>query len=117
MSAPYIPPPVSELDAATDEAVAAWTAALAKPNRWLKTRQPEVLGIGAILAAQFPDVPAATLGRILASAAMALGGLCKASEVTGAPLEPWDLSSCLGLAGARLTAAGGEMTAAQGGGT
>src|SRR5277367_4449465 len=111
----FIPPPRENLDAATEEAITSWAAALANPNWWLRTRTPEVLGIGAIIAAQFPDVPAGTLGRILASASMALTAVCKASEATGQPLHPQDLSVYLGLAGARLAAAGGEMTAAQDG--
>jgi hypothetical protein len=110
---PYIPPPAAELEAATEEGIAGWAAALASPEPWLEARAPEVLGIGAILAEQFHDVPAATLGRILASAAMALGGICRASERTGEPLGPWDVANYLGLAGARLAAAGGEMTAVQ----
>jgi hypothetical protein len=112
---PYIPPPAGELEAATEEAIAGWGAALASPEPWVEARAAEVLGIGAIIAEQFHDVPAATLGRILASASMALGAICKAAEVTGEPLEPWDLAGYLGLAGARLAGAGGEMTAVQAG--
>ena len=44
---------------------------------------------------------------------MALGGICKASDETGEPLGPWDLANYLGLAGARLAGAGGEVTAMQ----
>ena len=111
MTPPYVPPPAGELDAETEEAIAGWAAALTRPDPWLKARVPEVLGIGAIIAEQFPDVPAATLGRILASSAMALGAICKAAEDTGEPLVPWDVALYLGLAGARLVA--GEMTAVQ----
>lgn len=110
---PFIPPPASELEAATGEAITAWSAALANPGPWLKSHAPEVLGIGVIIAAQFPDVPASVLGRILASASMALSSVCMASERTGYPLTPQDLADYLGYAGARLAASGGEMTAAQ----
>jgi peptidoglycan/LPS O-acetylase OafA/YrhL len=101
------------LAADTDKAIAAWTAGLASPDEWLRPRLPEVGGIAAIIAAQFPDVPAATLGRILASTSMALGGICAASEQTGEFLAPWDLAIMLGFAGAKLAAAGGEMAAMQ----
>jgi hypothetical protein len=114
MMPPYIPPPAAELDAATDEAIAGWAAVLADPDPWLEARTPEVAGIGAIIAEQFPDIPAAVLGRILASASMALAAICKASEETGEALGPWDLALCLGFAGTRLAGAAGEMTAVQG---
>ncbi len=114
---PFIPPPKGALDAATDEAITGWAAALANPDPWLTEHTPEVLGIGAIIAAQFPDVPAADLGRILVSASMALGSICKAAEITGSPLTPWDLANYLGFAGARLAGSADEMTAAQGEGT
>jgi hypothetical protein len=111
---PFIPPPARELEAATEEAIAEWTAALENPDLWLRSRESEIQGIGAILAEQFRDVPAATLGRILASASMALGAICNASQMTGAPLTPWDLANYLGYAGARLAGTGGEMTAMHG---
>jgi hypothetical protein len=112
--ATYIPPPAGVLDAETEEATAAWAAVLAAPDPWLKLRVSEVDGIAAILAAQFPGVPAGDLGRILASASMALGAICAASEATGTPLTPWDLAVTLGYAGTRLATAGGEMAAMQG---
>lgn len=110
---PFIPPPAAELAAATEEGLAGWSAALAAPEPWLKAREGEVGGIAAIIAEQFHDIPAATLGRILASSSMALGGICKASEITGEPLAPWDLANYLGLAGARLAMTGREMDAVQ----
>jgi hypothetical protein len=113
---PFIPPPAQVLDAATETAVTAWIAGLADPDEWLAPRLTEVGGIAAIIGAQFHDVPAATLGRILASTSMALGGICAASEHTGGTLRPWDLAVMLGFAGAKLAAAGGEMSAVQGGG-
>jgi hypothetical protein len=111
---PFIPPPASVLAAETDRAIAAWTAGLASPDEWLGPRLPEVDGIAAIIAAQFPDVPADTLGRILASASMAIGAVCAAMGQTGEPLAPWDLAIMLGFAGAKLAAAGGEMAAIHG---
>ena len=54
---PYIPPPRAKLEAATEEAITGWAAALASPEPWLKARAPEVLGIGAIIAEQFPRCP------------------------------------------------------------
>jgi peptidoglycan/LPS O-acetylase OafA/YrhL len=112
---PFIPPPAQALAADTEKAIAALTAGLADPDEWLRPRLDEVGGIAAIIAAQFPDVPAATLGRVLASASMALGSVCAASADTGEPLAPWDLAVMLGFAGAKLAAAGGEMSAVQGG--
>jgi hypothetical protein len=110
---PYIPPPAAVLNAATDEAIAVWAAALAGPDAWVRLRRSEISGVAAIIAAQFPDVPAADLGRVLASASMALTAICRASDLSGARLAPADLSVMLGLAGAKLAAAGGEITAAQ----
>lgn len=114
--AAYIPPPAGQLDASTDEAIAAWTAALAAPDLWLESRLSTVDGLAAIAASQFPGVPSADLGRILASAALALGSICGASKKAGVPLAPWDLATILGLAAARLVAAGGEIAAMQQGG-
>jgi hypothetical protein len=111
---PFIPPPASVLAADTDKAIAAWTAGLASPDGWLSPRLPEVAGIAAIIAAQFPDVPAGTLGRILASASMATGAVCAAMGQTGHPLAPWDIAVMLGFAGAKLAATGGEISAMQG---
>lgn len=110
---PYIPPPAQVLDAETGKAITAWTAGLESPDEWLRPRLPEVDGIAAIIGAQFADMPAAELGRILASASMALGAVCAVSEQTGEPLTPWDLTVLLGFAGAKLAAAGQEMTAMQ----
>jgi hypothetical protein len=109
---PYIPSPAGELEAATEEAVTGFAAGFADP--WAKARTGEILGIGAIIAAQFTDIPAAVLGRVLVSASMALGSVCKASQDTGEPLEPWDLACYLGFAGTRLAGAGGELSAVQG---
>jgi hypothetical protein len=111
---PFIPPPAAVLAADTEKAIAAWTAGLASPDEWLSPRLPEVAGIAAIIAAQFPDVPADTLGRILASASMATGAVCAAMEQTGEFLAPWDLAIMLGFAGAKLTATGGEIAEMQG---
>jgi hypothetical protein len=97
---PFVPPPASELEAATQETITELAAGLANPGPWLKSREGEILGIGAIIAEQFPDVPASVLGRILVSASMALGAICRASDMTGAPLAPRDLTSYLGYAAA-----------------
>ena len=108
---PYIPPSASALEADTDKAIAGWSAALKAPDPWTQARTGEIDGIAAIIAAQFPGIPAATLGRVLASASMAIGSICSASEVTGEPLSPWDLAAYLGFAGTRLAMAGGEIDA------
>jgi hypothetical protein len=113
VTSPFIPPPTQVLDAETDKAIAAWTAGLADPDEWLRPRLIEVDGIAVIIAAQFPDMPAADLGRILASASMALGAICGACSNVGVPLNPWELTIMLGFAGTKLAAAGGEITAAQ----
>lgn len=116
MIPPYIPPPAGVLDAATDEALASWTAGLTNPDAWLRPRLPEVAGIAAIIAAQFPGIPADALGRILASTSMALGAVCEAAKETGMPLDAWDVAVMLGFAGAKLAATGGEISAIQEGG-
>lgn len=114
---PFVPPSGGELDAATDEAATAWSAALADEAllRRLRISRSEVDGIAAIIATQFPDVPAVTLGRVLVSAAMSVEAVVKAHEMTGRRCTPTSLSVRLGMAGAQLATTGGEMTAMHGG--
>lgn len=64
-------------------------------------------GIVVIIAVQFADVPAAVLGRVVLSSAMAAESVLDAAEMTGA--SAWDGSdviTLLAMAGARLAGDG-----------
>jgi len=64
-------------------------------------------GIVSIIAVQFPDVPAAVLGRVVLSSAMAAGAVLGAGTVTGAgDWDGGDVVSLLAMAGARLAGEG-----------
>ncbi len=98
---PFIPDR-AELDAGTGEALGRARKMAADIG------DSSVLdGIVSIIAVQFPDVPAAVLGRVVLSSAMAAGAVLNAAAVTGA--GDWDgddVVSLLAMAGARLAGEG-----------
>jgi hypothetical protein len=106
-----VPPPDSHLQAETERAVNTWIAARVGGHPWIKARTGEVDGLAAIMASQFPDVKAGTLGRVNASAAMALNAIRFASDLADKPLTKEDLILYLGFAGAKLVADGREIAA------
>jgi hypothetical protein len=94
---PFIPDRES-LDAGTEEALARAREMAAGVGG------SHVLdGIVSIIAVQFPDVPAAVLGRVVLSSAMAAGAVLGAAAVTGAAdWDGGDVVNLLAMAGARL---------------
>jgi hypothetical protein len=110
----YVPPSKADLDADTDQAIRDWAAASPEDLEAAGINPLEVNGITAILCRLFPEVPAVTLGRILAAAAMAACSIAEAAEQAGGTFTPAGLSVRLGLAGAQLATAGREMAGMEG---
>lgn len=112
----FIPPSQADLEAETEKALtAARSLAVQREHAGGFPSGAELDGIAALLAVQFPAVPAAVLGRVLVSAAMAAGSVVKAVEITGVvtgrrPLNGNDVVELLAMAGARL--AGEEVPGA-----
>lgn len=79
MPDPYIPPSQADLEASTEQAFANF----AKLGD-LGLKDYEIDGNVSILAVQFPDIPAVTLGRILISASVCAATVVRARLLAAA---------------------------------
>jgi len=98
MNEPYVPPPKAVLDELLDEAV---KTALGLGDEF----GDDVLdGIAVHLTVTFPEIPAATLGRIAVAVSMGAGAFVVALQELGSPRVPGAMITDLVAAvGARMT--------------
>lgn len=99
MADQFIPPPKSDLEASTEQGL----AMLARVGEG-GFENYEIEGIVSILAVQFPDIPAATLGRVVMSAAMSAGALAAARAAVpwAGPLDASEVIHLLAASAGRL---------------
>lgn len=99
MADQFIPPPKSDLEASTEQGLA-MLAELGEGG----FEGYEVEGVVSILAVQFPDIPAAVLGRVVMSAAMCAGAVVSARALVSwmAAPEAGDVVHLLAASAGRL---------------